>query len=188
MHDGAAMRVGERLGDLAQDPQRFVDGQLAVAHQAHAQGAALDVRHHVVQEPAALAGIDQAQDVGMLQARRDADLAVKPFGAHRRGDLGPQDLDRDPAPVPQVLGEEHRPHAAGAQLVLDPVAVAQRVLQLSLGLFQHPSRLARSSRERTIRTSAAKAGGRRRSPVSTLTAAGSLPKMPMFLRAESVDC
>jgi hypothetical protein len=58
MHDGAAVRIAERIGDLAQDPQRLVDRQLAVAHESDAQRAALHVRHHVIQELAGFAGVD----------------------------------------------------------------------------------------------------------------------------------
>ncbi len=146
MHDAAAVRVGERIGDLAQQPQPLVDRQLAVARQPGAQRASLDVRHHVVQQRAGGAGVEQAQDVGMLQARRDLDLAGEAFGAQRGGDLLPEDLDRNSAAVTQILGQEDRPHAAGAHLALDAVAVAQGLLQLPLGVGRRGgSRLHRRS-------------------------------------------
>ena len=56
--------------------------------------------------PVDLAGIEHAEDVGMLQPRGELDLALEPLGAERGGDLGVQDLERDGAVVAQVVGEE----------------------------------------------------------------------------------
>ena len=119
----------ERLGDLAQQPHRLGHRQLAAAGQAVAQGLALDVGHHVVEEAVGVAGVEQAQDVGMLQPGGDLDLAGEPLGAERGGQLGAQDLHRHLAVVLQVLGEVDRGHAALAELALDAVAVGEGRLQ-----------------------------------------------------------
>jgi hypothetical protein len=62
--------------------------------------------------------------MGVLQ------LAVSRISARNRSGpstalFGVQDVDRDSAAVPQVLGEVHRGHPAGAELALDHVAVGQ---------------------------------------------------------------
>ena len=61
MHDAAAVRVLERVGDFARDAHRVVDGQLLFALEPLAQRFARDERHHVVQQLVRrLAGIDKA--------------------------------------------------------------------------------------------------------------------------------
>src|SRR2546425_2336212 len=63
------------------------------------EGFALDVRHHVVEEAVGLAGVDQRQDVGVVEASGNLDLAEEPLRAERAGQLGVQNLDRDGAVV-----------------------------------------------------------------------------------------
>ena len=94
--------------------------------EAVAERLARDERHDVVEEAVGLAGIDQAQDVRMLQAGGDLDLGEEAIAADDGAQLGMEDLDGDLAAVLQVFGEIDRGHAALAQLALDAVAVAQR--------------------------------------------------------------
>ena len=61
----------------------------------------------------------------MLELGDDVDLAEEPLGAQRRGELGPQDLERDLAVVLEVVGEVDGGHAALAELALDAVAAAE---------------------------------------------------------------
>jgi hypothetical protein len=65
----------------------------------------------------------------MVESGNDADLAQEAVGAEAGSQLGMQDLDRDLPAVPQVLGEEHRGHAAAADLRLDGVAVRECKLE-----------------------------------------------------------
>ena len=69
----------------------------------------------------------------MPEARGRLDLAQEALGAERGGELGAQDLDRDLAVVPEVLGEVDRGHAARAELALDPVAVGERRVEAVRG-------------------------------------------------------
>ena len=66
----------------------------------------------------------------MLEAGGDADLAQEPVRADRGGELGAQGLDGDLAPMPPVLREEDRGHAALADQALDVVAIAERGTKL----------------------------------------------------------
>ena len=60
----------------------------------------------------------------MLEARRDADLAQKAFGADHRAELGPQDLERNAALVTDVACKKDGRHSAGTDLPLDRVSAA----------------------------------------------------------------
>ncbi len=126
---GRAERVRHLVGDL----QRVVHRQHGLARDAVAQRLARDERHHVVEEAVRLAGIEQAEDVRMVELGGELDLSLEPLGAHRGRQLGVQHLDGDVALVPEVVREEDGGHAAGAQLALDAVAIPQRVLQLLEG-------------------------------------------------------
>jgi hypothetical protein len=81
--------------------------------------------HAVVVEPVGLAGIEQRQDVRVLQLRGDFDLAEEPVAAQGGGDFRTQHLDRHLAAVLHVLGQVDRGHAARADFPLDAVAVGE---------------------------------------------------------------
>ena len=68
----------------------------------------------------------------MLQVGGELDLGQEPLGADHGGELGAQELERDLAVVPEVLGEIDGGHAAGADLAFDPVAVGERYLEAVL--------------------------------------------------------
>ena len=58
----------------AGDPHRLLDAELGLAVELLAQRFALDVRHHVEQEAVGRAGVEQRQDVGMLERGGGLDL------------------------------------------------------------------------------------------------------------------
>ena len=76
----------------------------------------------------------------MLEARRDADLAAKAIRPERVRDLGAQHLERDHAVVLEVAREEDRRHPAAAELVLDRVAVRQRLNERRIQFGQRSQR------------------------------------------------
>ena len=116
-----AVLVGvlQRVGDFPRDLDGGVHGELLLAVQPIAQGFALDEGHHVEQEGIGDPGIEQRQDVRVLQVRGGLDLAQKPLGPDDRGQFRAQHLDRDLAMVLQILGEKDGGHAARAQLPLE---------------------------------------------------------------------
>ena len=61
----------------------------------------------------------------MLQRGGELDLLQEPLGAQHGGELGMQDLERDPAAVPNVFGEVDGRHPALTQLTLDAVTVRE---------------------------------------------------------------
>jgi len=120
-----AVGFGERIGDVAEDPHRVADGQLARLGQLVAKGEAVDVGHDVEEQPIGGARVVQRQDVGVLQRGRHLDLAEEALFAERGGELLAQDLHGDLAVVLEVVREIDRGHAPRAELALDAVAVGQ---------------------------------------------------------------
>ena len=64
----------------------------------------------------------ERKDVGMAEPGGDLDLAQEALGAERGRQLGVEDLERDLAVVPEVLGEVDRGHPAAAELALERIA------------------------------------------------------------------
>ena len=130
MDDVVFVRVRERFGHFAGDLECIVDGQLRLTVQPVAEGFAFDVRHHVVQHPARVAGIVDREDVGMLEAGGELDLAQEPLAAEGHRDLGAQRLQRDESLVSRVARQVDQRHPATAQLPIDHVVLGQRGVQL----------------------------------------------------------
>ncbi len=126
-----AITVGivERVGHFTGDPHRFVDAELGLAVEFVAERLALDVGHDVVEKAVGGAGVEQRQDVRVLEVGGGLDLDHEPLGPEHGGQLGLQDLEGHLAIVLQVLGQVDGGHAALPQLPLDPVAVGQGGLQ-----------------------------------------------------------
>ena len=77
----------------------------------------------------------------MLQAGREADLALEALRPERGRELRVQDLEGDRPVVPHVLGEIDGSHPAAPELPLERVAPAQSALELraevgQLGLYE----------------------------------------------------
>jgi len=126
MHDALAMRVIERSRDLLCDANRLGDRQLLLARQARAQRLAAHIRDDVEEEVIGGAGIDQREDVRMVEPGGNGDLTEKPLRAERSGELLTQDLDRYRPVVPLIVREIHRRHPAAAELPLDAVPAETR--------------------------------------------------------------
>ncbi len=105
------MGVGERVGNLARDANRVVDGKLRLALQARAQRLASHERHHKVQQPVRASGVEQRKDVWMLKPCGGPDLAQESFAAERGAEIRVQHPDGDVAVVPQVVRAEDGGHA-----------------------------------------------------------------------------
>ena len=119
MHHAVLVRVGERIDHFGDQPHRFVHRQLAFAGQPLAKRLARHVRHDVVEEAVGVAGVEQRQDVRVLQLRGDLDFAEEARRPQRGGEILAQHLDRHLAMMLEVLGEIDRRHPALAELALD---------------------------------------------------------------------
>jgi len=126
--------VAQRVGHLEGDMDRVLDRELRFAIEPVAERLALDEGHDVIEEPVGFSRVVQAEDVGMLELRGEADFAVEPLGADGGAELRVEDLDRHLAVVLDVLREEDGGHPARAELPLDAVPVGNGRLQSILGL------------------------------------------------------
>ena len=138
VNHAVAVGVVERPGDLAGDAHRVVHRELLLAGDPVAERLPLDVRHHVVDQwPRSIGdrtGVEERQDVGMLQLGGGPDLGEEALGAELGGEIGMQQLDRHLAVVLEVVREIDRGHAARAELALDAVAVGEGGGEASLGV------------------------------------------------------
>ena len=127
MNQSFAVGIVERFAGLPHQAQRLRHRERALASEPLAQGLAVDVRHDVERPGRHLvgaAGIEEGEDVGVLESREDLDLAEEALGDFAGDDLRAQDLDGDGTVVLAVAREIHQRHPAAAQLSLDRVAVA----------------------------------------------------------------
>ena len=117
-----AVSVVERVGHLARQPERLRRRQAALPVEQVAEGAAFDVGRDVIEEAAGLARVVERQQVGVLQARGDLDLAQEALGAELLADSRLKHLERDDAVVPEVVGAVDHRHPAMPDLPLDGIA------------------------------------------------------------------
>src|SRR5215210_2096684 len=99
------VRGGERFGHFSRDPDRVANWKLALALQTSAERLSLHVRHHIVQQPIRVSGIQQREDMRMLQLGGRLDLAEETLTSQRRRQLRMQDLDGYVAIMFDVLRE-----------------------------------------------------------------------------------
>ena len=123
--DAVPVGVGQRVGHLGCDPNRITHRQSLFSRQAAPKRLAIDERHGEPELPVGFSGVVDAEDVGVLQAGAEADLAQETIGPHRMGQLGAENLERHRSVMPEVVGEVHRGHAPATELALDAVAVRQ---------------------------------------------------------------
>src|SRR5688572_19030262 len=142
--DVVAVRVVERGCDLASDLKRFVDRQLQLPIESAAERFSLRQRHHVVEAAVRLTGVEQREDVGMMQVGEDLDLTEKALCTERRGDIGTENLDRHVAMVLEIACEIYRGHRAASELAIDGIAVAEGRSEALEGGGAHRSRSGRS--------------------------------------------
>jgi hypothetical protein len=69
------------------------------------------------------------QNVRVLEPGDELDLALEALRTEGGGDLGVEDLERDRAVVPQIMGEVDDSHPTTSELALDAVAVGQDGLE-----------------------------------------------------------
>ena len=136
VHDHALVRGAERARELDRVGDRLGDGQRPLAADELLERLALHVLEHDVRRSDArlgavlgglLAGVDDGDDVRMVQARDRARLAAKALELIGvRGDLAMHELDRDGPLEHRVKGAVDGRHAAAADLRIEPVAAAEQ--------------------------------------------------------------
>ena len=117
------VRRVQRRGDLGADPAGRLQGERAVPVQEPAQVLAAYVPHRDVQDAVGLAGLEDRDDVRVVDGGRGLRLPFEPAAEDVvAGQFGGEQLERDRAVQAQVTGAVDDGHAAAPDLVLDPVA------------------------------------------------------------------
>src|SRR3989442_1356140 len=119
------MRVVQRARHLGRDPDCFTHGELLVALELATEGLAGHVGHHIVEEPTCDSGIEEWQDVRVLQTGGDADLREESVSPEDRGELRSEDLQRHLALMLEVLSLIDCGHSAAAELALDRITAGE---------------------------------------------------------------
>ena len=140
MDDATLVRVLKRLRDIARDRDGLVDGNRMLALEERPHAVAIDVGHREPEAATRVARVVDGQDMRMLEARRDADFAAKAIRPERVRDLGAQHLERDQSVVLEVAREEDRRHSAATELVLERIAVRQRLDERRIQFGQRSQR------------------------------------------------
>jgi hypothetical protein len=84
VHDPVPVGVVQRLGRLASDAHRVLDRKLDLPPEAIAEAFALDIGHGVPEESSTLPRVEDRQNMGMVESRRETDFSEEAFGAERR--------------------------------------------------------------------------------------------------------
>ena len=125
VHDAARVRVSECASDVAEDARELRHRHGRAGGEPCAQRLAVDVRHGEEGQAVEVAGIEQRDDVRMLQRGRHPDLAFEALGADGAGELGGEHLRDDRAAEPRVLYGKDAGHAATTELASHGERVAE---------------------------------------------------------------
>ena len=90
--DPVIMRIAQRIRHFPGDLQRILERKLPIAIQPITQRLALHKWHRVPELARAFAGVEDGQDMRVLEPGGELDLALKPVRAQRSGDLRMEDL------------------------------------------------------------------------------------------------
>ena len=126
MYETLAVRVRERVRNFSHVLNCFANWQRSVLQQPLLQRSAIHERHHIVRQSIGFAGIEQRQNIRMLQGRRDEYFAREPFASQGHGQFGTQHLDRHVGCVPLIARTINRGHSSTSDFTGDLVAVRQR--------------------------------------------------------------
>jgi hypothetical protein len=114
MDDTMAMSCVQRIGDLRGDAQRLIELQ-APLFEASGERLAVEQRHDDEVRAPRLTDVEDAADVGVIEAGDHARLALEPdAGVGVAGDVWRQQLDGDAAIEPRVTSPIDLAHPAGA--------------------------------------------------------------------------
>ena len=137
VHDVVAVRVRERVGDLARDPRGIADRQFLMAFQEVAQRRAVDAPHDDVKDFLVPADLVDRHDVRMLEPGDGLRLAQKALGDSRgEGEVDVEDFDRDVAIQGVVAGAEDGRKAPLTQERAYCKFLSERLLQALLEGFE----------------------------------------------------
>jgi hypothetical protein len=123
VHDTVLVGILQGSRGIGGYSEGIVHRELRFTPEPVAQRLALDVRHGEPQLANGFARVEHGQDVGVLEPCGGLDLASEAVRAERLSQLGVEDLESDRPLVSEVVGQEHRGHAAAPELALEAVAI-----------------------------------------------------------------
>ncbi len=109
------------LRHLPSEPDRLLDRKLTLAPEPVAQALALDIGHGVPEEPARRAGVEDREDVRVIEPGGQVDLTEETLRTQGSGELRVEQLQGDPPVMLEVLGEVDRGHAPAPELTLEQI-------------------------------------------------------------------
>ena len=119
MQHAVPVGVVEGFRHIRRDLHSFLDRQLTLAVELVLQRLTIDDRHHVVQEAVGFAGVEQRENVRVIEVCGNLDLLQKPSRTECGCEIRKQYLHCYFAVVLQVVGEVHRRHTASADFALN---------------------------------------------------------------------
>src|SRR5829696_3767993 len=126
VNDALTVGMIQRIQQIGCDPEGLRDRELPRAVEPLPQRLAVYEVHHVVDQPVAFSGIQQARDMRVVELGCEPDLPEKPVGGDADQELGMQDLQRDRAPL-GVTSEEDARISPPADLTFDLVVPIKRL-------------------------------------------------------------
>ena len=124
MHHTLTMCVGQRVRELAHQARHIGKWKRTLTRQPRAKRFALDVWHHVVQQPVGFARVVDSEHVRVREPRRRPDLQQKPLGSCMR-DPTFKNFNSDLPVVTDIAGQIDSGHSSAPELALDGVASRQ---------------------------------------------------------------
>ena len=126
-----ALSVGEvqAVGYFADDLQCFGQREQPVAIDPVPHRFPVDIRHDVVEEIFHLPRVEHREDARVSEAGGELDFTQEPVRTDGSRHLGQEHLEGHVPLVTQVPGAVDDGHPAAPDLLLEPVAVAQRCVQ-----------------------------------------------------------
>src|SRR5437868_10592559 len=137
MHDAFLVRVVECTSDVAQDIHDLPHGHRPRAHESHTERLTLHERHRIKGESVHLTRAQDWDDVRVLQACGELDLAPEAFDVDAGSEVGREDFHDDAPPESALLRDEDTAHAAAGQLALDDVGAGEGGLEVLAELGGH---------------------------------------------------
>jgi hypothetical protein len=119
------MSVRQRFPQLGRELRRLRLAQGAARFQSVPQRPGFNERHGEPQSAAGDTGVEQWQDVRMLQTREGQDLTLEALGAQLLAGRDRQDLERDVTLVAPIERQKDHGRRALAKDLFDGVAVAE---------------------------------------------------------------
>ena len=125
MDHSARVGIGQRFGEVGENPAHFARGSGTSIAEPAPQRATLDERHDEIEAAGCLTTGKERHDVGVDEPGGEADFLSEAVGTEYPGDRGGEKLDGHFAAKLAVVPLEHGAHAAPPQFTSELEAERQ---------------------------------------------------------------